>query len=467
MFPPLAPPHALGDYPSVGGAEFAANWAVGGTRAQYAWAEGATGAGVLIGIIDDGIHPEHPELVGRVSPNSTDIVAGRNALVTNQSHGSELASLMVGNYNGAQTVGLAFDAHVLAVRADNGAGTFSESHLAAAIHYAREQGVDVINLSLGSSSVSSSALQQALGQATAAGIIVVVSAGNDGHRGATNPNYPGYFAIDASISNGLIMVAGGLNSDGSLNPVSNPPGAAQNFYMVAPGWEIIVPDFGPPGPVPGYQTCGIGPSGDLCRIQGTSYASPLVAAAVALVMDGFPGLTPAQVVELLYTTADDLGAAGVDGVYGRGRLNLQRAFAPVGPLSTPLGAFEVAPQSVLGALGPAFGDGFNASGAWTVAGFDAFNRTFPMDLSHNWLRAEAGPGRVVQAPHLWRSRPRARACRCKPRSPKARRPSHCARPSAAMSLSRTPCASKRNSRPASPPPSPPMARAPNMTTIAR
>jgi len=403
VFPPLAPPHAPGDFPSPTSAEFNANWAVGGTNAQIAWQNGATGAGQLIGVIDDGIHPEHPELVGRISPNSIDIVSGRNALVTNQSHGSELASLMAGNYNGAQTVGLAFDATVLAIRADNSNNGFTDADLARAIDYARTQGVDVINLSLGGTGPSSQQLVQAITNATAAGIIIVVSAGNSGTSGATQPKNPGFLAATPSVSNGLMLVAGGLNPNGTLNPVSNPPGATLNSYLVAPGWEIIVPDFGPAGPVPGFQTCGLGPNGDLCRIQGTSYASPMVAGAVALVMDGFPGLTPAQVVDLLLTTADDLGAAGADSVYGRGRLNIGRAFQPVGALSAPLAALEVAPTTILGALGPAFGDGFGATGAWTVAGFDYFDRTFALDLSRNWLSAPRGLAAVAQAPHLWRS----------------------------------------------------------------
>lgn len=403
VFPPLAPPHAPGDFPAPASAEFTANWAVGGTNAQIAWQNGATGAGVLIGVVDDGIHPEHPELIGRISPNSTDIVPGRNALVTNQSHGSELSSLMAGNYNGQQTVGLAFDAQILAIRADNGAGSFFDAHLASAIDYARTQGVDVINLSLGGSGPSSAQLVQAISNATAAGVIIVVSAGNAGHLGATEPNNPGLLAANPSVSNGLIIVAGGLNSDGSLNPVSNPPGSTANTYLVAPGWEIIVPDFGPAGPVPGYQTCGLGANGDLCQIQGTSYASPMVAGAVALVMDGFPGLTPAQVVDLLLSTADDVGAVGTDSFYGRGRLNIGRAFQPVGPLSAPLAGLEISPSSVMGALGPAFGDGFAHSGAWSVSGFDYYDRTFAMDISSSWLRASAGPGVVAQAPHLWRS----------------------------------------------------------------
>ncbi len=402
-FPPLAPPHAAGDFPALASAEFTNNWAVGGTNAQVAWQNGATGAGIVIGVIDDGIHPNHPELVGRILPSSTDIVAGRNALVTDQSHGSEISSLMVGNYNGAQTVGLAFDAYVLAIRADNGSGGFPDSYLADAIDYAREQGVDVINLSLGGASPDSAELMQAIQAATAAGIIIVVSAGNSGNSGATQPNYPAFNAVNPSVSNGLIMIAGGLNPNGTLNTASNPPGSAQDFYMVAPGWQIIVPDFGPPGAVPGFQTCGLGPNGDLCQIQGTSYASPMIAAAVALLKDAFPGLTPTQVVNLLYDTADDLGAVGTDSLYGRGRLNIGRAFQPVGPLASPLAGTIVTTSSVMGEAGPAFGDGINAAGVWSVSGFDSYGRTFPINLAGNWLNAASRPQAVAHAPLLWRN----------------------------------------------------------------
>ena len=148
VFPPLAPPHAPGDIPNLGSAEFLNNWGPAGVNAQVAWQNGATGAGVVVGVIDDGIDPNHPELVGRISPLSTDIVAGRNALVTTQSHGSEISSLIAGNYNGAQTVGVAYDATILAVRADTGGG-FGYTDLANALDYAVANNVDVINFSLG------------------------------------------------------------------------------------------------------------------------------------------------------------------------------------------------------------------------------------------------------------------------------------------------------------------------------
>lgn len=409
VFPPLATPHASGDYPDVASSEFTANWGPAGINAQVAWDNGATGAGVLVGVIDNGIHPEHPELAGRISPNSTDIRPGRNALVTSNSHGSELSSLIAGNYNGSQTVGVAFDATILAIRADNGAGNFEANDLANAINYARQQGVDVINLSLGSAPPSAPVVEQAIRNATAAGVIFVMSAGNDGENGATRPNYPGFLANTPSTSNGLIIIAGGLNSDGSVNGRSNPPGVVDEWYITAPAWQIIVPDYGPAGPVPGFQQCGAsaGLAPDLCRIQGTSYASPHVAGAIALVKSAFPGLTSQQVVDLLLTTADDTGAPGIDDVNGRGRLNVGRAFEPVGPLSAPLlisNGMEFGDMSMLGGVGAAFGDAMSLNAAsWTVAAFDDYNRTFPINFADNWLAAPAGPGHVAQAPELWRS----------------------------------------------------------------
>lgn len=400
--PAMPPAAAPGTTPDLNSREFRDQWGLAGINAQAAWAyENGHGQGVLVGVIDDGIDSDHPELIGRISPASIDIAPGRNALETDLSHGSEIASLIAGNFNGSQTMGVAYEATILAVRADEGAG-FPDTYLADAIDYAVAQGVDVINLSLGSSSPTSNRLRTAIQNATQAGVIIVVSAGNSG-ASATNPNYPGFLATDAAVSNGLIIIAGGSNPDGSFNPVSNPAGSAAMHYLVAPGWQIMVPDHGPPGPVPGFQTCGFGANGDLCRIQGTSYASPHVAGAVAVLMSAFPGLTPLQVVEILLQTTDDMGAAGIDNQTGWGHLNLARAFAPIGAVSAPMAGQEVANFSLVGALGPAFGDGFAHSGAWSVSGFDAYNRTYAIDVSRNWISAPNRLGAVAQAPHLWRS----------------------------------------------------------------
>ena len=66
--------------------------------------------------------------------------------------------------------------------------------------------------------------------------------------------------------------------------------------------------------------------------DGNSYATPRVAGAGALVLHKFPNLVGSQAATVLLHTADDLGVAGVDSVYGYGKLNVGAALAPVGKL---------------------------------------------------------------------------------------------------------------------------------------
>ena len=61
---------------------------------------------------------------------------------------------------------------------------------------------------------------------------------------------------------------------------------------------------------------------------GTSSAAPVISAAAAMVKQRFGNVSSSQIVEILLTTADDLGDEGVDSKYGNGRLNLSRALSP-------------------------------------------------------------------------------------------------------------------------------------------
>lgn len=398
----------------INATEYAANYGVGATGAAAAWSRGFTGAGVRIGVIDDGMvastDPAFAEISGRVDyARSIDALSlpgasfSRNQLSSDNTHGAELASLIAGNANGQQTMGVAYGATIIAVRADNGSGSFANVDLANGLNYAVSQSVRVVNFSLGSSAPSGDTFRNAIAAATNAGVIVVVSAGNDG-PGATDVNYPGRFASDPDVGRGLMIVAGGVNADGSFNTRSNVAGSAANFYITAPGWEIIVPDFGPSGPLPGFQQCGAsaGLASNLCRIQGTSYASPLVAGAAALLIQAFPGMTPRQIVDLLLTSTDDQGAPGVDAVTGRGRLNLEKAFQPAGPVSVPLSAAaSLNAGSEMGVTGAAFGDAFSRGSSWRAVGFDKYGRSFEVSLSPSWRRTRLTDRAQESSPLLW------------------------------------------------------------------
>ncbi len=98
---------------------------------------------------------------------------------------------------------------------------------------------------------------------------------------------------------------------------SNKAGSAANGYLSAPGDDITT-------------ECD---STGCVRVSGTSFAAPQVSGALALLMQAFPNLSGRDAVDILLRTAADLGATGTDSTYGRGGLDLARAFAPVGTSS--------------------------------------------------------------------------------------------------------------------------------------
>jgi len=65
-------------------------------------------------------------------------------------------------------------------------------------------------------------------------------------------------------------------------------------------------------------------------VSGTSFATPRVAGAAALIRHKFPNLDGPALKQVLLQTATDLGATGVDDVFGHGRLNIMNALSPVG-----------------------------------------------------------------------------------------------------------------------------------------
>ncbi|MGE0044866.1 MAG: S8 family serine peptidase, partial [Hyphomonadaceae bacterium] len=156
---------------------------------------------------------------------------------------------------------------------------------------------------------------------------------------------------------------------------------------------------------PLFQVCGAAaglPSG-LCEIQGTSYASPQIAAGLALLMEAAPGLTPQQIVDLAFTSAVDRGAAGTDSVFGRGQFDIARAFAPVGPLAFETASGAAAPADApVGTVGAAYGDAFANTEAWRATAFDSFDRSFDVSLAHGWIGAAQASIADQAAPALWR-----------------------------------------------------------------
>jgi len=345
-------------------------------NALAAYRRGATGAGVSIGIIDSGIDLQGEEFSGRLSSASAD-VAGNTGFDDEDGHGTAVAFTAAGRRNGAGTHGVAFEATVVALRADR-PGTcatavegddstgckFGSDAIARGVDAARAAGAKVINMSLGGTNMPAS-LQNAIARATAAGIVIVISAGNDGTE---NPDAFTEVANNAAIARGQVIVAGSIGSGDAISSFSDRAGTGAAHYLTAVGERVRAPDE----------------TGSVFLWSGTSFAAPQIAGAVALLAQAFPNLSGAQIVQILYASARDVGAGGVDPVYGNGVLDLSRAFQPLGT-SNVAGSTAAVSMAVNATLSAPMGDA--RQGGLGAVILDGYDRAFAIDLAQTIDRA--------------------------------------------------------------------------------
>jgi hypothetical protein len=343
------------------------NASVGAQRigAFTAPALASRGQGVTIAIIDTGVRTDHLEFEGALLPgfNAFTNAVGPAAQSDSNGHGTHVASLAAARANGFGIAGVASAASILPIQVFNGPSSTTDI-VARGVNYATSQRAFVMNLSLGGAEPTWH-MESALGSATRAGLLVVIGAGNDGQD---NPNWPARYASH-SWANGQIIAVGAVDAANQIAAFSNRAGDAMNFFLVAPGVSLRG----------AYNTSPTA----LVRMTGTSMATPIVSGAAAVVKGAWPALSARTVAEILFQTATDLGAPGVDPIFGRGLLNLERALQPVGGLRVQ-GAGGPAPLSPLtGGLGAAtFGPLSVAANAGALRGavYDDFDRDFGYDF---------------------------------------------------------------------------------------
>lgn len=375
--PPAPPPPLTVNYNT---AEYQHSNAAVQAQALVAYNAGSTGNGILVGVIDSGVDATSAEFAGRISPLSADF-AGSRGIQDVGGHGTAVSDVLLGAKNDSGIQGLAFDATLLALRSDtpgscatatpgstDGGCSHSDSAIAGALNAATSARAKVVNISLGGSPANST-LRSAIDRATAAGVIIVISAGNAGvtdPTAAVNPDPLAQIANDP-VAHGLVIIAGAVDSTNTLANFSNKAGNSAANFLTALGVRVRAVDN----------------TGTSYLYDGTSFSAPTIAGAVALLAQAFPTLTPAQIVALLYKSADDLGATGVDTTYGNGELNIARAFSPIGSLS--LAGSQVAVSLAGNAtLGTAMGDAAQGSLAAVIR--DEFGRKFSVDLSKTVAR---------------------------------------------------------------------------------
>ena len=370
-------------------AEYLASYALKEINASSAYALGCTGQGVTVAVLDGPSDSDHPDLDANyvtgwdASHSDTNSDCGRLAGCTG-SHGVHVAGIIAAEKNGSGMHGVAYNAKIkpVAIFDDADSDDTNTAQLATAISQGSGSSIAVMNNSWGAATVktyssggstryyvapvsgsSLSATELNAWKTAVQTTVVVFANGNDGQNnlngrmhswssnaGAssgstahadylgylttsveTNQNLPSwrgsYFLTDANlIGKWLTVVA--LNENDAITSYSNGCGVAKNYCIAAPGGEL---NFGRDAGI--YSTVNQSDStesGDYAYKQGTSMAAPVVSGSIALLKEQFPNLTPAQLVDLLISTATDLGAAGVDEVYGVGKINLGSAATPQG-----------------------------------------------------------------------------------------------------------------------------------------
>tara|TARA_R110000782_G_scaffold30058_1_gene74890 strand:- start:696 stop:2939 length:2244 start_codon:yes stop_codon:yes gene_type:complete len=431
------------------------------TGASTAYAIGATGQGIKVAVIDTGSITDHPDFIG-ASITTYDVCAstacpgydasgdpltqvrqpgdidtgGHGTLVTGviaAVRQDDFTTVTDNNVpNGIQ--GIAYESSVLSIRADSPGScartgvdeecAFADSNLVQAIDYAIAQGVSIINMSLGGEVDADQSLENAVRRAAAAGILVVISAGNEAEPAGTDgmgnpvdavgqtPSEPAYIAGE-SASLGRVVAVGSFyvdpldpNQERIISDFSNRAGdSAKNYYLLAPGDGIVTTGLDDDIMFPGDPTNDADSEGDYYSVSGTSFSAPYVAGALALLLDAFPNLkqNPELALQILLDTADDYvdaspdaitgqaAGVGADSVSGVGIMNLAEAFRPQGQQTLSLSVEKVSLGEALAPTGGAFGDWASNSGAFNGLVFqDKYDRGFRLDADATAKRLPSG-----------------------------------------------------------------------------
>ncbi|WP_417623235.1 S8 family peptidase [Paremcibacter congregatus] len=372
-------------------AEYRHNYGLAQINALTAYEQGATGGGITVAVIDSGVDVDHPQIEANIHPDSTNIVTGnKNDLNDIDGHGTAVAGVIAAvrdpeNNASTNVHGVAFDAKVMALNTASvgsceGDGcSFYDSDIAAALDYARVRGVKVVNISLGGDDFNTQLLVDAYKRAVDAGMLIVIAAGNrdegDTDADIARPENSASVAW-ADWANGQIIVAGAVDSSKTISVFSHRAGpVAKDVFLVAAGDSILT----------------LGEGGKYFYYSGTSFATPHIAGAAALLMDAFPNLTGKTAADLLFDTATDLGDATI---YGQGLINLQEAFQPQGASSVAVRSAAgttvvVSPGDSVMLGGAAFGSFAGLSSAVSHSMLlDGYNRSFQLDLGQQIFHDE-------------------------------------------------------------------------------
>ena len=296
-------------------AELDASWGVKHIGAGIVHDSGNKGAGISVAVLDTGIDYSHSDLDANYA-DGRDFVNSDDDPMDDHGHGTHVAGSIAAEDNESGVVGGAPEARLHALKVLNASGGGYTSDVIAAIQWSVDHAVQVVNMSF--SGDGTVAEESACQVAYNAGVLLVAAAGNEGTPPGKGDSvgaparYPSVIAVAAVDSK-------------NARPRWSSTGPA--VELAAPGVSIVSTYVGG-----GYAT-----------MNGTSMASPHVAGVAALVLWAYPASSNSAIRARLQNTADDLGAAGRDSLYGYGLVDADEAAAPPAATGTITGTVTDAP----------------------------------------------------------------------------------------------------------------------------
>jgi len=281
--------------------KFSSQYAPQMVNADSAWDTTLGSGGVTISVIDEGVQYDHPDLTANmsdaVSNHGKDFVDNDSdpypVDLSSEYHATHVSGIAAGSTdNGTGIAGIS-ESSILSARALDAQGSGSTSDIADAIQWSADQGVDVINMSLGGGGYTST-MKNAVSYASNNGVFIAAAAGNSS---SSSVSYPAGYSECLAVS--------ALDADGSFASYSN---YGSDVELCAPGTNVLSTTTTDRG---SYE-----------KLSGTSMATPVVSGVAGLALAQW-SLSNTELRSHLTNTAVDVGLPSSE--QGSGRVDAYNA----------------------------------------------------------------------------------------------------------------------------------------------